>query len=187
MNLDDLRRAFRPITNRLANLVGRGVVKGVDDAKKVQELQVRLIDDTEVRDEIERFQEYGFTSNPPTDSEVVVVFVNGRRDHGLALGAEDRRYRIKNLASGEVAIYSQHGQSITLKANGDIEVTPKAGQKTKFATDVEVTGTLTASVDVVGGGKHLATHTHGAGAGTLITSCGAGAGSVTTGTTGGPS
>lgn len=149
-----------PVQRRVANLVGRGVVRSTDDAKNMQLSQVALLDG-EVRDEIERFQQYGFTSNPKDGAEAVVLFVGGRRDHGLAIQVDDRRYRIKNLESGGVAVYNDSGAKIVLRANGDIEVTPKAGKKLKISADVDVTGTLTASVDVVGGGKHLATHTHG--------------------------
>jgi phage gp45-like len=189
MKLDDLTRYLRPLSNRIANLVGRGVVKAVDDSKKLQELQLELLPG-EVRDELEHFQGYGFTSTPAVPdsdgaAEAVAVFVNGRRDHGLIIAVGDRRYRLKNLPHGEVAMYSKHGQTIVLKTNGDIEATPKVGQKfkvvgaTELAGDVSVTGTLTASVDVVGGGVHLKTHIHGAG--TLTSPSG-----TVTGTTGSP-
>lgn len=148
-----------PVARRVANLVGRGVVSASDDSTKMQLLKVSLLDG-EVRDEVERFQSYGFTSNPPAGAEAVVVFVGGRRDHGLAIQVDDRRYRIKSLESGSVAVYNDTGAKIVLRASGDIEITPKAGQTLKIASNVEVTGTLTASVDVVGGGKHLKTHTH---------------------------
>ena len=185
MTLDDLRRVLRPLHVRISNLIGRAVVKATDDAKKVQELQVDLLD-SETRDEVERFQEYGFSSVPLAGAEAVVVFVNGRRDHGLAIGVEDRRYRIINLSGGEVALYNNTGAKIVMKANGDIELTPKAGQQIKLVGDTAVTGTITASVDVVGGGKSLKNHVH---AMTLTDSPIAVAGAVGTisGTSGAPS
>ena len=116
-----------PVARRVANLVGRGVITATDDSTKIQLSQVSLLDG-EVRDEIENFQAYGFTSNPRDGAEAVVVFVGGRRDHGLAIQVADRRYRIRNLESGEVAIYNDTGAKIVLRASGDIEVTPKTGQ-----------------------------------------------------------
>lgn len=154
-----IQRLLRPLAVRVANLVGRAVVKAADDAPKVQELQLELLEG-ELRDQVERFGEYGFTSVPLEGAECAVIFVGGRRDHGLAIGVEDRRYRIKNLESGEVAVYNHTGAKIVLKASGDVEITPKAGQKLKISADVEVTGTLTASVDVKAGTISLSGHTH---------------------------
>ncbi len=182
MTLDDLRRVLQPVTTRIANLLGRGVITGVDDARKVQELQISGLPG-ETRDEIEHFQPYGFTSNPPKGLAVLVAWFNGRRDHGVALGVGDGRYRIKNLASGEVAIYAQAGQTIIMKANGDIEMAPKAGQKVKISADVDVTGTLTASSDVITNGKSLKTHVH---IGTALVPTVGGVAGTIAGSTGGP-
>jgi phage gp45-like len=154
------------------------VVKLVDDSTKMQLLQAVLLSD-EAREGIERFQNYGFTSVPLEGAEAVIVFVGGRRDHGLALAVDDRRHRLRNLESGDVAVYNNAGSKIVLKANGDIEITPDSGTVT-VTGDLDVSGTLTASTDVVGGGKSLASHTHSAGA--LTSPSG-----PVTGITGGPS
>lgn len=116
-----------PVQRRVANLVGRGVVNTTDDSTQIQLSQVSLLDG-EVRDEIERFQSYGFSSNPREGAEAVVVFVGGRRDHGLAIQVDDRRYRIRNLESGEVAVYNDTGAKIVLRSSGDIEITPPTGK-----------------------------------------------------------
>lgn len=179
MKLDDLTRLLRPFSVRLANMIGRATVTSVDDARQVQDLQVELLEG-EVRDEVERFGEYGFTSVPPKDSEAVVIFVGGRRDHGLAIGVEDRRYRLKNLQPGEVGVYDMTGTRIVLKANGDLEIVPSSG-KAKLTGDLEITGTLTAAGDVVAGAVSLKSHTHSAGSLTSSPSGGA-----VTGVTGTP-
>lgn len=157
--LDELRRLLTPIKNRVMNLVGRGVVKKVDDARKLQELQISALAG-EVRDEVERFQQFGFTSVPEAGAETVVLFVGGNREHALAIAVDDRRYRLKNLGSGEVAVYNKTGAKIVMKANGDIEVTPKSGHKIRLAGDVAVTGTLEATGDVKAGAISLQGHTH---------------------------
>ncbi len=139
----------------IKNLVARAVVNLVDDSKKLQLLQLDVLADETVED-IERVQNFGFTSNPPKNAEAVVLFVNGQRDHGLVVAVDDRRYRIKNLASGEVAVYDQTGSVITLKANGDIEMRPHSG-KVKLTGDLEATG------DVKAGTVSLKNHQHSAG------------------------
>lgn len=129
---------MRQLATRIANLVSRAIVRRVDDAKKMQSLQVDLLD-TETRDEVERPQNYGFTSVPLEGAEAVAVFVGGRRDHGLVLAVEDRRYRVTGLKSGEVAIYTDEGDRVTLKRGGTIEI--KAASKVVVnAPAVEVAG-----------------------------------------------
>lgn len=169
--LDNLTRLVRPISNRVANLVGRAVLRTLSDTKNLQLVQVDLLDG-ETRDEVERFQNYGFTGVPEQGAEAVVLFVGGRRDHGLAIAVDDRRYRFKNLEPGEVAVYNRFGASIVLKANGEIEVKPKPGEAVRIVGPVNVEGSITATgnidsdgtvtgdVDVMGGGKSLKTHTH---------------------------
>jgi phage gp45-like len=181
MTLDDLGRLLRPLRTAVANVVGRGVVQSVDDSTGLQAIQVELLPG-EVRDEVEHFASYGFTSKPMAGAEAVVVFVGGRRDHGLAVGVSDRRYRLQNLSDGEVAIYNHTGARIVMRANGDIDLTPASGGKIVLAADTQVTGTLTASVDVRAGSVSLASHVHSAGA--LLT--GASSGAPVTGVTAGP-
>lgn len=152
-------KAIALLRVRLANLVVRGLIRVVDDSKKLQIVQLSMLED-EVRDDVERVQNYGFTSVPKAGAEAIAVCVGGRREHALAIVVDDRRYRIRNLTSGEVAVYNHTGAKIVFKANGDIEVTPQSGQKLKVLGSVDVTGTLTATVDVVAAGKSLHNHTH---------------------------
>lgn len=109
-----------PLARSVKNAAARAVVKLVHDAPKMQALQLGLLAD-EVADNIERFQEYGFTSHPHVGAEAVVIFPGGDRSHGLVVAVDDRRYRIK-VAAGEVALYDDLGQFVHLKRDG-IEVT----------------------------------------------------------------
>lgn len=126
---------LRPVRARVANMIARGVVKLVDDSQKLQLLQLSVGPD-EVRDQVERFQQYGLTSLPDAGAEAVVVFVGGARDHGLAVAVDDRRYRVSGLASGEVVIYSKAGQTIWLKADGTIEIGGGTMQPAALGQDV---------------------------------------------------
>jgi phage baseplate assembly protein V len=129
---------------RIANLVSRAIVKRVDDGKKVQALQLGLLHD-ETRDNVERFQNYGFTSVPLAGAEAVVLFVGGYRDHGLTVMVDDRRYRLTGLAAGEVAIYTDEGDRVVLQRGGTITVTAS----TKVVVDaplVELSGNTEAAL-----------------------------------------
>lgn len=131
-----LGRLIGPLKRRILLLVARGVVELVNDGLKVQGLQVSLLAE-ELRDGVERFQEYGFTSHPHPGAEAVVVFQGGDRSHGLAIAVDDRRYRLKGLAAGEVALYTDEGDRAHFKRNGEMDVV--AGAKvTITAPEVEV-------------------------------------------------
>lgn len=126
-----------PLRARVANMVARAVLNLIDDSKKMQVVQIQLEADGEARD-AERFQNYGFTGVPLQGAEAAVIFVGGRRDHALAIAVDDRRYRLQNLASGEVAVYDHNGSNVILKANGDILVNPNSGRVVLNGTDVEL-------------------------------------------------
>ena len=73
------------------------------------------------------------------------MFVGGSRDHWLAIAVDDRRYRIRNLTAGEVAIYSDQGDKVVIKRGGTIEVT--ASTKVVLTTPVvELAGNTEAAV-----------------------------------------
>ncbi|MCU0919028.1 MAG: phage baseplate assembly protein V [Burkholderiaceae bacterium] len=129
------------MAQRLQLMIGRAVVLLVNDALKMQGLQVHLLAD-EVRDSVERFQEYGFTSHPLPGAEAIAAGVGGSRDHVVVLAVDDRRYRLRGLAQGEVAVYTDEGDKIVLRRGGVIEVT--AAAKVRLVTPlVECTGNVT--------------------------------------------
>lgn len=134
-----INKLTAPLARRVRLMVGRGVVSLVKDSLKMQGLQVTLLSG-EVRD-LERFQDYGFTSVPHPGAEVAAVFVDGNRNHGLAICVDDRRYRLARLKNGEVAIYTDEGDKIVLKRGGIVEMT--ASQKVRMVTPLlEVTGEI---------------------------------------------
>lgn len=145
----DLR--FRSILTKIANLLGRGVVESVDDSRSIQELKIEILDG-ELRTEVERVQQYGFTSVPREGAEHVTICIGGRREQAITLAVDDRRYRLKNLASGEVAVYNDAGASIVLKANGDIEAHPASGRAVKVggaADAVAMASKVKAALDTI--------------------------------------
>ena len=120
-DIDDVKRLLSPTFRRSQLSNGRGSIEVVSDYKSIQECQLTLLAD-EVREDIERLQEYGFTSNPPSGSDAAVIFLNGNRDHGIIIATDSRQYRPKNLNSGEVCIYDKNGSEILLKNSGEIEI-----------------------------------------------------------------
>lgn len=112
--------------------MARGVVSAADGTKKMRTVQVRLLAD-EVRDDLEHVEPYGFTSEPLGDEqpEAFALFFGGDRSHGVVFCVADRRYRLRNLKPGEVALYDDLGQKVHFTREGIVVGTP---------------GTLTATV-----------------------------------------
>lgn len=153
------------LTRRVNNMVARAVVWMADDSTKLQQLQVSL-QANEVRI-AERFQQYGFSSVPLSESEAVLLFPAGLRDHVLAIAVDDRRYRPTSLAAGECGLYHFEGDYIRLK-NGRIvevvagtkvdvtapEVVVHAATKVRLESPlVEMTGNLTVTGNVTSSGQ----------------------------------
>ncbi len=119
---------LRPIVNRLANMVARGLVSRTGDGGDLQTLQIGVLDSQTI-DGAERFQQYGVSSVPLTGAEAVVIFPGGDAAHPLVIAVDDRRHRPKGLKAGEVTIYNNAGASVLLTEDGDIICEPKAGRK----------------------------------------------------------
>lgn len=110
-------RLVAPLRHRVQMMLARAVVQLVDDALGIQALQLAVLDG-ELVEGAERMQDYGFTSVPFPGAEAVVAFPGGLRSHGLIVAVGDRRYRLKGLEAGEVAIYDDQEQQVVIGREG---------------------------------------------------------------------
>jgi phage baseplate assembly protein V len=125
----------------------RGVLTRCDGAPAVQLVQVDGLSGEQLQD-AELMQQFGFTSNPPPGTMVVVLPVGGRTAHGIVIACEHGQYRLHGLIPGETAIYNQWGDYCILKAGHVAEIATgtlviKASQKVRVESPVmECTGTV---------------------------------------------
>ncbi len=112
---------IKPLRDRVYNIVSRGVLEMANDSEGMQVLKAKLLAG-ENREDIEYFQDYGFTSVPLEDAEVLVVCPQGNREHMIAVKVGDRTVRLKGLAKGEVAVYTDEGDKIHFKRGGIVEI-----------------------------------------------------------------
>lgn len=134
--IETIKKLLQPVQRRVMNMLARGIIEATYDDKELQRLQVTLLAD-EVMDKVERLEEYGLSSRPLPGAEVLMASVGGDRSNGIVIRVADRRYRIKNMAAGEVALYTDEGDTIHFKRGRKIEIT--AGVKVKVtAPEVEV-------------------------------------------------
>ena len=145
-----LMRLARRISMALG--IGRQTAD-TDESQATATLQVALTAG-ELRDGVPLMQHYGFASRPMAGADVVVVFQSGDRARGVAVATGDQRYRPTDLAPGEACLFHVSGSRVVMRADGSILLLPANG-------NVALTGTLTASKDVLAAGVSLLGHLHG--------------------------
>lgn len=140
------------IARKLASirLAFRGVINIVKAAGQVQLIQAAAMSGEKLQD-AEYFQHYGFTSNPPAGSMAIVLPIGGKSAHAIVIATEHGASRIKNLASGETAIYTLNGDKIIIHLDGTIEV--DASTKVQITSPlVNMSGNLTVTGSIVANG-----------------------------------
>lgn len=153
-------RAFTAaLEGRVRLMLGRAIVRLVNDATRLQELQLDLLAD-ETQDAVERFQDYGFASVPHAGAEAIVACMGGLRSHAVALVVADRRYRLAGLEAGEVALFDDLGNVIKL-GRSSIEITAASAIAITAPGGVDLDGDLRVTGDVIAGGISLTGHVHG--------------------------
>ena len=140
---------------KLLLTIGRARVMLVDDSKAVQLAQVQL-DSSSTLDPVPRLAEYGFTSNPPPGADAVTLSLGGNRADTVIIATGHQSYRLKSLASGEVALYDMFGQVVKLGASG-ITITAPLGATVNGNLAVNGNTTFTGSVTANG---HAIDNTH---------------------------
>ena len=114
-------------------MVGRAVLTVINEATKIQSVQIHALAG-EILDNVERFQNYGFSGHPHPGAEAVLVSLGGMRQHPIVVAIDDRRYRPTDLAEGEVVIYTsqniaeahritlKNGHVVRIDANDDVSL-----------------------------------------------------------------
>lgn len=162
---------MRNLLTLLRGLLGRGVVESVDDTPMMRTIQAEFLPG-DVREGLEHFEPYGFTSRVKQGAEAIGAFFNGDRSHGVVLVTADRRFRL-HVEEGEVAVFDDQGQKVVLKRDGILVETPKnltatvggntvatvsgtttlkSGAVTIDAPSVHITGTLAVDGHISGTG-----------------------------------
>lgn len=93
------------VTTRRARIVK------VDDKKSQQKVDLKGLK-KEKPEKVWRPQDYGFTSNPPKDSDGVMIQMGSRSDRTLYLDAGHEKYRPKRTPEGGTALFDHKGNII---------------------------------------------------------------------------
>lgn len=139
-NAEQLNRFIAPLRTLLRQVATKGSVDSVDDTGAMQVVKV-VTGDGEVLDNMERLQPLGLTSVPMTDDEVIVLVLNGDREHAIAVQIGGSSRRPAGLAAGEVAVWRDDSNKVVFKANGDIELHADGKYKVTPSGDIELGAT----------------------------------------------
>lgn len=131
-------------------LAFRGVITLVKAAGAVQFVQLDGVSGEQLQNN-ELFQQFGYTSNPPAGTMAIVLPIGGKTAHGIIIATEHGTYRLKNLASGETAIYNQWGDYVALKADRRMQVVSSLAVDITTPT-VNMSGNLNVAGNIVAQG-----------------------------------
>ena len=111
--MEHIERVYR----RMLMVVRSGQMTLVNDQKPTQQMQIQL-SQVEVLDGMPRLAEYGFQSVPPAGADIVALFPAGNLSDGVVIATGHQTWRLRALATGEVAISDDKGQRVYLSAAG---------------------------------------------------------------------
>lgn len=114
-------RLLKPIRSKLLLLFQCGVVHRVEQEAHRQTLQVSF-DSGDTQNAIRRLQNFGFYSNPPAESEAVIVSPGGNRSAAFAISVESQKGCPTKVEEGECALYSDDGNYLALKKGGKLVI-----------------------------------------------------------------
>lgn len=100
----------------------RGVISTVDSDGPVQLVTGEGLAGENVPD-VELFQHYGYTSNPPAGTMKINLPLGGMTSHTVTIATEHATYRLKSLKPGELALYTDEGDSIVMARGRVIDLT----------------------------------------------------------------
>ncbi|HCG3094394.1 TPA: phage baseplate assembly protein [Klebsiella pneumoniae] len=140
-----IRAALRGI-----RLAFRGRLTRVKSDLTIQQVQLKGLAGEQLQD-AELFQHFGFTSCPPAGTQCIVLPIGGQTSHSIIIATENGAYRLQ-VASGEMAIYSDEAAYVHIKRGRIVEVEcdeylVNTKKYTVKAEDYDVTATAGANFE----------------------------------------
>lgn len=106
---------------RVLMMVAPAQITATDDTGLIHLAQIGISNTPEIIDSVPVTHYYGFHTNPPVKTDAIVIFHAGLRAQPVIVGHNHTPSRPKNFKPGEMAIYTDEGQ------------TPGASNSFKFA------------------------------------------------------
>lgn len=137
-----IERLLNPIKLRIRLMIGKCIITACGG--KTADLALLA---GESRDDVDFYQQYGFSSRPTGKVSGVALFIGGSRDNGVVVASRgDDGDMGVSLEPGEVAVHSKFGSKIHLKKDGTVEISTNT-KKLRIVGDIEATGDVKAMCD----------------------------------------
>lgn len=118
---DEIKRRIFGLLRRVQLSIAKVTLSGVSNSDKRQILQVEVMDDEKYSD-IDRYEDYGMTSYPPSGSDGVGVCIGGGREGLVVIKMDHTDHRPNDLVEGEMCIYTDEGKQLYCKRGGVIQI-----------------------------------------------------------------
>ena len=147
--------------NRLYRQMSMMISLGVTTTQVIDSAPIRSVQldlgNNQVRDNTPIIQHYGFASNLPVGTNVVLGCVSGDRSNAAVLASSNNAYKIENMGNGSVALYDMFGNTVVLSSTG-IAIT-SATNLTLNAENIVIHATQSLKYDADGNGTEFTAST----------------------------
>jgi phage baseplate assembly protein V len=104
-----LQNQIDRLYRRVLMMVAAGRITTTDDKGLIGTAQIGISSTPELLDKVPIMEMYGFHSNPPKDTDAVLLFGAGNRSNPIIIGTNQQQKRPANYQSGEVGVWNQNG------------------------------------------------------------------------------
>lgn len=125
--IDTFERILHPIKRRISNIFIKAILDNIDYSSEFSIVQLILQKD-EIQDRVEFIEPYGFISNPPKNSSVLVGCLNGDRNQMLAICIANPQGKPETLNDDATGLYNTQGTTIILDGKNVSITCPSGGQ-----------------------------------------------------------
>lgn len=124
--IHSLIEAVRLVRGKVDAMVARAVLERVNDALRTQRLQLTILAD-ETADDVEHFQPYGLSFEPPAGAEAIALALGGTRAATVAICVQAPEERPTASGPRTGGLYTEGVWRVFIDEAGDVHLAAQAG------------------------------------------------------------
>lgn len=126
-------KVLKKIADRIKLTLGQAILESLDNSGQVQIVKVSRYQDEEF-DGVPRIEEYGRTTRPPTDGEVILGSLGGNGEQTMVLKIGYSSQRPVEGEDGDIIDWDIHGNKVHFSETG-ILITASSGATVNIKQD----------------------------------------------------